>query len=499
MVVSYGSLRALYRRCRLVPPFARTEVIPLSPKIIDLLLYLVARPSALRSEGRAFKALWPDVAVTDNALTQAVSELRQALGDDPSNHLLSQTVAQPGLSLHRTRRCRHASDRRHRVRTTALPEAASGHRGLDFTNVTGDKEFAWLSSGISERSRTISARCAELRVIDRMLVVETVRRNGWRPVGPSGRPASRSCRRRQFQRAGDVFGSPRGSWTRRRGGSRGSQGGWPAAQVFELQDRSSRSSPRHAGNRAAPPPRSPRAHRETSSLEAYQAFTEGRVGSSRSTHRSCPARSPILNARSCWIRVMRSRTSASANARFFSVQMSRARNRPDAALLARAIDHVRRAIELERDLAEAHATLLIPSRSAPGASATRGRRRDAPSRSSPVSGATSSGSLTRSGEKTGCARSRARWTSIPTFRSRISKRRWCTSPAGRSTAPNRFCGKARPSRIARPTSSNGTRRRGSLAAWPCPARPAATPTEARRSSSAKSPSGRSSSMRRSSR
>src|SRR5829696_2114644 len=39
--------------------------------------------------------------------------------------------------------------------------------------------------------------------------------------------------------------------------------------------------------------------------------------------------------------------------------MSRARNHPDGALLARAIDHVRRAIELERDLAEAHATLAF--------------------------------------------------------------------------------------------------------------------------------------------
>jgi tetratricopeptide (TPR) repeat protein len=37
--------------------------------------------------------------------------------------------------------------------------------------------------------------------------------------------------------------------------------------------------------------------------------------------------------------------------------MSRSRNQPDAALLARAIDHVRRAIELERNLAEAHSTL----------------------------------------------------------------------------------------------------------------------------------------------
>jgi tetratricopeptide (TPR) repeat protein len=46
-----------------------------------------------------------------------------------------------------------------------------------------------------------------------------------------------------------------------------------------------------------------------------------------------------------------------ANARFWQYEMSRARNEPDVALLARAIDHVRCAIELQRDLGEAHATL----------------------------------------------------------------------------------------------------------------------------------------------
>src|SRR6187200_2556146 len=73
-----------------------TEVIPLSPKIIDLLLYLVARQSALVGKDELFSALWPDVAVTDNALTQAVSELRQALGDDPSKPTYIQTVARRG-------------------------------------------------------------------------------------------------------------------------------------------------------------------------------------------------------------------------------------------------------------------------------------------------------------------------------------------------------------------------------------------------------------------
>src|SRR5215208_5125167 len=72
------------------------KIIPLSPKIIDLLLYLAARQSALVPKDELFSALWPDVAVTDNALTQAVSELRQALRDDPSKPTYIQTVARRG-------------------------------------------------------------------------------------------------------------------------------------------------------------------------------------------------------------------------------------------------------------------------------------------------------------------------------------------------------------------------------------------------------------------
>src|SRR6185503_12360611 len=72
------------------------DVIPLSPKIIDLLLYLVARQSTLVGKDELFAALWPDVAVTDNALTQAVSDLRQALGDDSSKPTYIQTVARRG-------------------------------------------------------------------------------------------------------------------------------------------------------------------------------------------------------------------------------------------------------------------------------------------------------------------------------------------------------------------------------------------------------------------
>ena len=99
--------------------------------------------------------------------------------------------------------------------------------------------------------------------------------------------------------------------------------------------------------------------RETSSLDAYQAFTEGRV------RLDTLDAAQVANAIDDFDRAIAldSRYAAAhvglGNAHFWQYQMSRARNHPDAALLAKAIDHVRRAIELERDLAEAHATLAF--------------------------------------------------------------------------------------------------------------------------------------------
>src|ERR671912_1450957 len=90
---SFGPFRVEPGAYRLLRKGAPIQV---SPKIIDLLLYLVARPSALVTKEELFTALWPDVAVTDNALTQAVSELRQALGDDPAKPTYVQTVARRG-------------------------------------------------------------------------------------------------------------------------------------------------------------------------------------------------------------------------------------------------------------------------------------------------------------------------------------------------------------------------------------------------------------------
>src|SRR6185437_14377077 len=116
------------------------DVIPLSPKIIDLLLYLAARQSTLVSKDELFAALWPDVAVTDNALTQAVSELRQALGDDPAKPIYIQTVARRGYRFIAP----VASTAPHAEPASAAPAASAPEPRppavavFDFSNVSTD-------------------------------------------------------------------------------------------------------------------------------------------------------------------------------------------------------------------------------------------------------------------------------------------------------------------------------------------------------------------------
>ena len=333
------------------------RVLPVSPKIIDLLLYLVARPSTLVSKEELFKALWPDVAVTDNALTQVVSELRQALGDDPSKPKYIQTVARRGYRFVAPVTS-DAPKPAPAVDLAPVTAAVPAVGVLDFVNVSKDAALDWLSSGIAETVTNDLRSALHARTLDRTRIVEASRR-----VGPD-----LAALRRELQLDLAVVGSFQRAGERLRITARAVDAATGEAladskadgllnDVFDLQDRIVAQLAAAIGSRTASASR--RSARETSSLEAYQVFTEGRVrletleGAQVARAITDFERAIELDPRYAAAHV------GLGNAHFCQYEMSRAGNRPDAALLAKAIDHVRRAIELDRELAEAHATLAF--------------------------------------------------------------------------------------------------------------------------------------------
>ena len=325
-----------------------------SPKVLDLLRYLLDRRSALATKDELFKAIWPDVIVTDNALTQAVSELRQLLGDDPAQPTYIQTVARRGYRFIAPVQAAGAAA------ATAATEAPADAdvpaiAVLDFTNVTREPSMDWLATGIAETVTNDLRALDGVRVIDRVRVAESAKRAGGALERIGADLGVRMAIVGSFQQAGDRLRiTARAVDVATSEVIADTKADGPVAGVFDLQDRIVNGMASALGSHGRSAGRMPR---DTSSIEAYRAFTEGRVLLETLDGTAIPrAIAHFEQAIAIDERYPQAHVGL-ANARFFEYELSRARNHPDGALLAAAIAHVRRAIEIDRDLAEAHATL----------------------------------------------------------------------------------------------------------------------------------------------
>jgi DNA-binding winged helix-turn-helix (wHTH) protein/Tol biopolymer transport system component len=70
------------------------EEIPLRPKPLELLAYLVQHHGRVVGKAELVDAVWPDTAISDNSLAQCVLEIRRALSDDSQEVI--RTVARRG-------------------------------------------------------------------------------------------------------------------------------------------------------------------------------------------------------------------------------------------------------------------------------------------------------------------------------------------------------------------------------------------------------------------
>src|SRR5882672_7669511 len=73
-----------------------TREVPLPPRVLGVLELLVSRAGSIVSRQAIIDGVWSDAFVTDTSLAEAISVLRQALGDDPQSPQYIQTVHRRG-------------------------------------------------------------------------------------------------------------------------------------------------------------------------------------------------------------------------------------------------------------------------------------------------------------------------------------------------------------------------------------------------------------------
>jgi DNA-binding winged helix-turn-helix (wHTH) protein len=75
------------------------QPLPLIPRYLDLLIFLIERRREAVHRREIFDRVWTDVIVSDSALSQAVRTLRRTLGDDPREPRFIRTVSRHGYQF----------------------------------------------------------------------------------------------------------------------------------------------------------------------------------------------------------------------------------------------------------------------------------------------------------------------------------------------------------------------------------------------------------------
>lgn len=160
---------------------SETGDIALRPKSFDVLRFMIENAGRLVSRDEVLNAVWPETTVTEESLTQCVSEVRQAIGD--SAQRIIKTVPKRGYLFALPLNGEHHNQRNAGKSAIApqltLPATDTSptteHRLLDgasiavlpFANLSGDASQEYLSDGITEDIINSLSYFSDLAVIAR--------------------------------------------------------------------------------------------------------------------------------------------------------------------------------------------------------------------------------------------------------------------------------------------------------------------------------------------
>jgi len=146
----------------------------LRPKSFEVLRYLVEHAGRVVTKDEVLSAVWPEVTVSDESLTQCIRDVRRALGD--VSQRIVKTVPRRGylmdvsVSAGDATAAQPPGANKAAVTADALPPALPDRPSiavLAFTNMNGDPSQDYFSDGITEDIITELSRFSELLVIAR--------------------------------------------------------------------------------------------------------------------------------------------------------------------------------------------------------------------------------------------------------------------------------------------------------------------------------------------
>jgi TolB-like protein/tetratricopeptide (TPR) repeat protein len=260
----------------------RGQEVRLTPKAAGVLKLLVSNAGSPVSKGELFAAVWPDVAVTDDALTTCIQELRRVLSDDARRPQFIETRHRRGYQFIAAV-SREAAPTSAPVATQTTP-AISSIAVLPFADMSPTHDQEYLCEGLAEElinaltqigGLRVAARTAsfqfrgkgeDIRSVGEQLNVETLLEGSVRKSGDRLRVT--------VQLIEVASGYHR--WSHRFDGQ--------FEDVFAVQDDIAESVARSLRGDAARPPETRTLHRAPRGTAAYELYLRGRQRLHRILH-----------------------------------------------------------------------------------------------------------------------------------------------------------------------------------------------------------------------
>lgn len=143
------------------------EIISLTPKATEILIMLVKHAGQLVEKDELLAKIWADTFVEEANLTQNIFILRRALGDDRSGPKYIETVARRGYRFVGPVRVFDPAQNGGSTLAASIEPVVAV---LPFVNSTGDRELEYLADGLTDNVINNLSRVSKLRVMSRSTV-----------------------------------------------------------------------------------------------------------------------------------------------------------------------------------------------------------------------------------------------------------------------------------------------------------------------------------------